>query len=69
MTARNAAAIPILAWARDEMGCEAVRTRSHWKVTYQGRFVGTVPSTPSDSHSLLNARTLIRRNINKIRES
>lgn len=64
MTARNAAARPVLEWARS-LGCEAVRARGtqHWRVTYQGRYVGTIAGTPSCPRSMLNAKSFIRRNL------
>lgn len=65
---RRTAADPVLQWAR-EQGCETTPTaRGHYRVTYQGRFVGTVASTPSDQRSMLNAKSFIRRNVNKIRQ-
>jgi hypothetical protein len=56
-------------WARDQ-GCEATWSNGagHWKVTYQGRFVGTIGSTPSARRAMLNAKSLIRRNVAKIRQ-
>jgi len=39
----------------------------HLKVTTaSGRYVGTVPLTPSDWRSLMNSRSLIARNITEI---
>lgn len=65
MTAKNSAAKPVVAWAR-ELGCDVAQHKSHWRVTFRGRFVGTIPSTPSDVHSMHNAKTLIRRNVRNL---
>jgi hypothetical protein len=66
MTARNAAARPVVEWAR-RLGCEVTRSRSgHWRVTYHGRFAGTICATPSDRRSQLNDRSFIRRRIRAI---
>jgi len=66
---RKTPAQPVLKFARD-LGCDTAYSRGagHWKITYQGRYVGTVASTPSDPRSMLNARSLIRRNVNRIKE-
>ena len=65
MTAKNSAAKPVVAWARD-LGCEVRQHKSHWRVTYRGRSVGSIPSTPSDPRSMLNVKTFIRRNVRKL---
>lgn len=63
MTKKSPAA-PLLGWAR-EQGCDITQNRrdQHWRVHYQGRYVGTIALTPSDHRSMLNAKSLIRRNI------
>jgi len=64
---RDAAVRPVLDWAR-EQGCEVTFAHGskHWRVTYCGRFVGSVPSTPSDRRSTLNAKSFIRRNLARL---
>ena len=57
----------VIDWAREE-GCEVELRGGHYRITYQGRLVGTVASSPSDSRSILNARSFIRRNLARIRE-
>ena len=42
-------------------GMEIERTAKHWRVIYGGIVVTTLPQTPSDRRSLLNARAEIRR--------
>lgn len=66
---RKSPATPLLAWAR-EQGCDITQNRSdqHWRVTYKGRYVGTIALTPSDHRSMLNAKSLMRRNIAKIEQ-
>lgn len=66
---RKTPADPVIAYART-LGCDLEwnKKTSHWRVTYQGRYVGTIPTTPSCPHAMLNARTLIRRNIARITE-
>lgn len=66
MTSRNAAARPLIRWARS-LGCEVTRTRKqHWRVTYRGRTVGVIAGTPSCPRSLKNSRAEIRRRIRAI---
>lgn len=67
--ARKSSADHVLEFARD-LGCETTMNprNQHWRVTYQGRYVGTVAATPSDHRSMLNAKSLIRRNIALIRQ-
>lgn len=58
---------PVVEWAR-RLGCEVVRARSgHYRVTYRGRFVGTISSTPSDKRSPLNDKSAIRRRLKAIK--
>jgi hypothetical protein len=58
----------VVEWAR-RLGCEVTRARSgHWKVTYRGRLVGTISSTPSDKRTPLNDKAHIRRNIRKLKQ-
>jgi hypothetical protein len=41
----------------------------HWRVELSdGRFVGTVPSSPSDPRSMANCRSHIRRRLAELRE-
>lgn len=66
MTARNAAARPLIRWART-LGCEVERTRKHhWRVTYRGRTVCVVAGTPSCPRSLKNSRAQIKRKIRAV---
>jgi hypothetical protein len=63
MTARNAAARPLIEWAR-RLGCDVTLARSgHCRVTLNGRYVGTIAATPSDRRTLLNDRAHIRRRL------
>lgn len=67
MTSRNAAARPLIEWARS-IGCEVERTRSqHWRVRYGGRVVGVIASTPSCPRSMKNARSQILRRIRTVK--
>jgi hypothetical protein len=67
VTARNAAARPVVEWARG-LGCnvEWSRGTQHWKVTYRGEFAGTIAGTPSCPRSMLNAKSFIRRRIRAV---
>lgn len=67
--ARKTPADPVLQFARD-LGCDVEFSKGamHWRVKYQGRYVGTIASTPSDPRSMLNSRSLIRRNVARIKE-
>ena len=42
-------------------GGEIQRRTRHWAVLFGGQVIGTVPNTPSDHRSLLNARAALRR--------
>lgn len=63
MTSKNRAQ-PLLQWI-SENNCEATPSRDHrrWRVTYHGKYVGTIPAITTDQHAMLNAKSLIRRNI------
>jgi hypothetical protein len=65
VTARNAAARPVLKWARS-LGCDATFSGGHWRITYQGHRVCTVSGTPSCSRSMKNAKAQIRRRLRAI---
>lgn len=58
-----------IAWARNELGCDVTWSpgAGHYRVTYQGRYVGTIGSTPGARRAMLNAKSLIRRNVAKIK--
>jgi hypothetical protein len=58
----------VIDWATTQ-GCQAECRKGHWRITYQGRLVGTIASTPSDSHSILNAKAFIRRNLARIKDT
>ena len=69
MTSRNAAAHPLIRWARS-LGCEVERTRgSHWRVTYDGKFVCIMAGTPSCSRATKNAKADIRRRVRALEEA
>lgn len=52
-----------------DLGCEVVLTRkSHFKVTYEGKFVGTLAGTPHSEKAGLARLSHIRRNIARIQE-
>ena len=57
----------IAQWARDE-GYDVVLSRGHYRITYAGRLVGAIASSPSDPRAYLNAKAFIRRNLAKIKE-
>jgi hypothetical protein len=42
-------------------GGEIEKRKRHWLVRYGGQPITTVPNTPSDYRSLLNARATLRR--------
>jgi hypothetical protein len=68
VTSRNAAARPLLRWARS-LGCEVTRTRKqHWQVVYEGRVICVVSGTPSRPSSMKNAKAQISRGVNKLTE-
>lgn len=68
MTSRNAAARPLIRWARS-LGCEVERARSgHYKVKLDGRLVAVMASTPSDHRSMKNAKAQIRRGVRRIKK-
>lgn len=47
----------------DRQGFTRIRGGSgHWKVSKRGRLITTVPSTPSDGHSLKNCISVLRKN-------
>lgn len=60
-----------VATLRAELKADGLSTRlarGHWIVELpDGRFVWTIPSTPSDPRALLNCRTLIRRRLRELR--
>jgi DNA-binding PadR family transcriptional regulator len=47
--------------AATRAGATIEKGGSHWKVRKDGEVIGTVPSTPSDHRSLLNARAALKR--------
>lgn len=57
----------ITEWARQQ-GCDVQLSRGHWRITYQGRLVGAIASSPGDPRAVLNARSFLRRNLAKIKE-
>jgi hypothetical protein len=57
----------VIEWAR-RLGCRVALAKSgHYRVTYRGRLVGTISGTPSDRRSLLNDKSLIRRNLRALK--
>lgn len=57
----------LIRWARHR-GCDVAMARSgHYRVTLDGRYVGTIAATPSDRRTLLNDRAFIRRRLNAMR--
>lgn len=68
MTAKNAASKQAVDFARS-LGCEVVLAPSgHYRATYRGRFVGTIPYSPSDYRAVKNSRSFIRRNVRRLTE-
>lgn len=64
-SSRSRPVVELALWA----GCEVTLARSgHYRVTYRGRFVGTIGASPSDHGAALNAKTFIRRNINRLKK-
>lgn len=58
---------PVVEWAR-RLGCEAAIARSgHWRITWGGRFVAAVSSTPSDRRTVLNERARVARKLREIK--
>ena len=58
----------VLDWA-EQQGCEVELRGGHYRVTYKGRLLGAVASSPSDSRSILNAKSFIRRNLGRLKEA
>jgi hypothetical protein len=55
-------------WVRDQ-GCEVELSNGHYRVTYNGRLVGAIASSPSDPRAYLNAKSFIKKNLAKIKEA
>lgn len=58
----------VIDWATAQ-GCDFELKNGHYRITYQGRLLGAVASSPSDSRSILNAKSFIRRNLARIKEA
>jgi hypothetical protein len=57
----------LIAWVQ-RLGCQVARARNgHYRVTFGGRYVGTIACTPSDRRTPLNDKARIRRSIRAIK--